>query len=103
MERGRAGPAASTGDSPQATPALGISALAVVLFIVALVLEQTGNEVEWLWPVAGVLGAVGAIMGWAAGRPRPRGRPLAAAVAGGLIFAVVLAWLIVALITGNLD
>jgi hypothetical protein len=75
MERGRPGTAASTEDSPQANAALGIAALAVVLFVLALVIAQEGND--WLWPVAGVVGAAGAVMGWTAGWPRPRGRSLA--------------------------
>ena len=49
-----------------------------------------------------VVGAAAAITGWSTGRPRPRGRALAAVVIGGLLFAVILAWAIVAGISGDL-
>lgn len=92
---------ASSGDSPLVNAALGISALAVVLFVVAIIIDADEGA-DWLWPVAGIVGLLGAVLGWLADPPRPRGRALIAVVAGGLIFAVILAWAIVALITGNL-
>lgn len=87
-------------ESPRVNAALGIAALAVALFIVAIVVAQDGND--WLWPLTGVVGAVAAITGWSAGRPRPRGRALIAVVVGGLLFALIAAWGIVGSITGDL-
>jgi len=85
-------------DSLQATAALGVAALGVILYVLAIFIAEGRNE--WLWPLALVLGAAGAIMGWMAGRPRPQGRALAV-VAGGLICALTLLWAIVAAITGD--
>jgi peptidoglycan/LPS O-acetylase OafA/YrhL len=87
-------------ESPRVNAALGIAAVAVALFIVAIVVAQEGND--WLWPLTGVVGAVAAITGWSAHRPRPRGRALIAVVVGGLLFALVAGWGIVGAITGNL-
>ena len=88
-------------DSPQANAALGVAGLGIILYVLAIFIAEERNE--WLWPLALVLGAAGAIMGWMAGRPRPQGRALAAVVAGGLICALTLLWAVVAAITGNWD
>ena len=88
-------------DTPsKATTALAVSGVAVVLYIVAMIVAQDSNE--WLWPLSGVVGLVGAVMGWAAGKPRPQGRALAAVVLGGLVFLTVLGWIIWAMATGNM-
>ena len=60
-------------ESPRVNVALGLAAVAVALFIVALVVAQDGND--WLWPLTGVVGAVAAIIGWSAQRPRPAVEP----------------------------
>ena len=81
------------------TMALGVSLVGLVLFIVAIMIAQEEND--WLWPVAGLIGGIGAVLGWMAGKPRPQSKALAAVVIGGLVFLVVLGWWIVATITGN--
>ena len=86
--------------SPRVNAALGLAGVAVALFVVAVIFAQEGND--WLWPLAGVVGAIAAISGWSADRPRPRGRALIAVVVGGLIFALIAGWVIVGAITGNL-
>lgn len=89
------------GESPRASAALGLAGVAVAVFVVAVILDdQEGND--WLWPLAGVVGAVAAITGWSADRPRPRGRALIAVVAGGLVFALIAGWVTVSATTGNL-
>lgn len=65
-----------------------------------MIVAQDGND--WLWPLTGVVGAAAALTGWSAGRPRPRGRALAAVVLGGLLFTVILVWGVVGGITGTL-
>ncbi len=81
--------------------ALALAGAAAVLYILAVFVAEESNA-DWLWPVSAVVGGAGAITGWSAGTPRPRGRALAAVVLGGLIFAVVLLWVIVAAISGDL-
>ena len=90
----------SRGDSPQANAALGVAGLGVILYVLAIFIAGEGRN-DWLWPLALVFGAAGAIIGWMAGRPRPQGRARAAVVAGGLICALTLLWAIVAAITGD--
>ncbi len=87
--------------SPLVNAALALAGVAVALFVVAVILDDQGGT-DWLWPLAGVVGAVAAISGWSADRPRPRGRALIAVVVGGLIFALIAGWVIVGAITGNL-
>ncbi len=86
--------------APRANIAVALAGVAVALFVVAIIVAQDGSD--WLWPLTGVIGAVAAITGWSAGRPRPQGRALAAVVIGGLVFTVILVWVIVAAITGDL-
>ena len=81
--------------------ALGVSGLALALFALAIVMGDDAVP-EWLWPVAGLFGLVGAVMGWMAGKPRPAGKAMAAVVMGGLVFVVILGWIIWAAVTGNL-
>lgn len=83
-----------------AAVALGISAVALVVYIIAMLMGDDAAP-EWLWPVAGILGLVGAVMGWMAGKPRPAGKAMAAVVLGGLVFVVILGWIIWAMATGN--
>ena len=85
--------------SSRANLALGLSGLAVVLFVIAMIVAQEDNS--WLWPVAGLLGGIGAVMGWTADRPRPQGKNLAGVIIGGLVFAAILGWVIWAATTGN--
>lgn len=80
--------------------ALGTAVVAVALYVVAMLAAEDDNG--WLWPVAGVVGAVAAIQGWQVGRSRPHGRALAAIVLGGLVFLTILAWVVVAAFTGDL-
>ena len=82
---------------PRTNAALGVSALAVVLYVVAMMLDENGDY-GWLWPVAGLAGAAGAVMGWQAGR---RGRALLAVVLGGLVFLSIVGWIVVAAISGE--
>jgi hypothetical protein len=91
----------STDTTSRANLALGVSALAVVLWIVAMIVAQETNG--WLWPLSGLVGAAGAITGWTAGKPRPSGKSLAAVILGGLVFAAILGWIVWAAATGNLD
>ncbi|HVE98498.1 MAG TPA: hypothetical protein VNA12_04895 [Mycobacteriales bacterium] len=86
---------------PRANTALGVSALAVLLYVVAMILDERGDY-GWLWPVAGLVGGAGAVMGWQAGRPRPRGRALLAVVLGGLVLLSIVGWIVVAAINGDL-
>lgn len=88
------------GSESRAKTAHRLAILAVVLYVVAMIVAQEKNE--WLWPVSGVVGAVAAIMGWSAGKPRPRGQALAAVIMGGLIFLSILGWIVWALATGNM-
>ncbi len=87
-------------DSSRANAALALAGGALLLYIIAMIVAQDDNG--WLWPLAGVVGAAAAITGWTAGRPRPRGRSLAAIVIGGLLFLLILGWAIVAAISGDL-
>lgn len=87
----------------RANVALGIALLAVLLYAVSVaVAGDDDTEYGWLWPVTGVTGAVAAVAGWRAGAPRPRGKALVATVLGGLVFIVILGWIVVAAITGDL-
>lgn len=85
----------------RANTALGIAVGGFVLYVIAMIVAQEDHG--WLWPLSGLLGAAGAITGWMAGKPKPRGRALAAVIVGGLVFAVILAWIIWAAATGNFD
>ena len=91
----------TTPDESKANLAVGLAILALVLYVVAMIIAQE-EENGWLWPVAGLVGGAGAVVGWMAGKPRPRGKALAAVILGGLIFITILVWTIVAAITGNL-
>jgi hypothetical protein len=84
----------------RANLAFGLAVVAVVLYVLAMIVAQEENG--WLWPVAGLLGGAAAVTGWMAGKPRPRGKALAAVVMGGLVFIVILVWTIVAAATGDL-
>ena len=81
--------------------AVGLAILGLVLYVVAMIVAQEEDN-GWLWPVAGLTGGAGAVVGWMAGKPRPRGKALAAVVVGGLVFVVILAWTVVAAISGDL-
>ncbi len=91
----------TTDSGSRANVALGVSALAVIVWVVAMIVAQEDND--WMWPLAGLLGGVGAVMGWMAGKPRPRSKALAAIVLGGIVFAMILGWIIWAAATGNFD
>jgi peptidoglycan/LPS O-acetylase OafA/YrhL len=83
--------------------ALSVALLAVVLYVVAMaVAGDDDSDYGWLWPVAAVVGGGAAIAGWRAGAPRPRGKALAATVLGALVFVVIVGWIVVAAITGDL-
>ena len=87
----------------RATTALGLALVALVLYVVAMaVAGDDDSSYGFLWPVAGITGGVAALAGWRAGAPRPRGRALGAMVVGGLVFIVILAWIVVAAFTGDL-
>ena len=86
--------------SSRANTALAVSGLAAVLFVVAMIVAQETNG--WMWPLAGLLGGVGAVMGLMAGKPRA-GKALAAIVLGALVFAAIVGWIIWAAATGNFD
>ena len=92
---------ATVHDSSRANLALALAGVGAALYILPVFIAEDSNS-DWLWPVSAVVGAAGAITGWTAGRPRPRGRALAAVVLGGLVFAVVLLWVIVTAISGDL-
>ena len=89
----------ATTDESRANMALGIAILALVLFVAAMFVA--GEDNDWLWPVAGVVGGIAAGMSWAAGKPRPHGKSLAAVILGGLIFLSIIGCIIVAMATGN--
>ena len=93
--------ATASTDSSNANVALGLSAAAALLFVVAMVVATDGND--WLWPLAGLLGGVGAFTGWRAGRPKPQGKALLAVVMGGIVFLFILGWIVWAMATGNFD
>ena len=86
--------------SSRATTAVAVSGLALVIYVVAMVMGDA-DAPEWLWPLAGLLGLVGAVLGWMAGKPRPAGKAMAAVVVGGLVFVTILGWTIWAAATGN--
>ena len=91
---------ATTDTTSRANVALGVAALGVLLYVIAIVLDDADGE--WLWPLAALVGGVGAVMGWLAGRPRPHGRALAAVILGALVFLAIVGWIIVAAATGNM-
>ena len=91
--------AATTATTSRANIALALATAGVVLFIIAMILPE--GDYEWLWPVAGLVGGAGSVMGWIAGRPRPQGRALTAVVLGGLVLLIILGWMIGAAATGN--
>ena len=83
--------------------ALGLARVSLVLYVVAMaVAGDDDSSYGFLWPVTGILGGVAAFMGWRAGAPRPRGKALAATVIGALVFLVILGWIVIAAITGDL-
>ena len=84
------------------TLALGLSVVGALLYVVAMFVAGEDGSNEWMWPVAGVLGLAGAIMGWMAGKPRPQGRALAAVVLGGLTAVIIIGWIVWAAATGNM-
>lgn len=88
------------GEASPANLALALAGVALALYVVAMIVAQDDNG--FLWPLAGLVGAAAAITGWKAGRPKPRGRALAAVVVGGLVFLVILGWIVVAAFTGDL-
>ena len=83
--------------SQRTNTALVVSTLAVVLYVVAMLLDENGGY-GWLWPVAGLAGGAGAVMGWQSGH---RGRALLAVVLGGLVFLSIVGWIVVAAISGE--
>lgn len=83
----------------RANVAVGLAGSAVVVFVIAMIVAQDGND--WLWPLAGVLGGTGAFAGWRASGPRPQGKALVAVVLGGLVFLFIVGWIIWAASTGN--
>ena len=89
----------ATTDDSRANMALGIAVLALVLYLVAMFVAGETND--WLWPLTGVVGGAAAVMGWTSGKPRPRGKSLAAVILGGLIFLSIIGWIVVAMATGN--
>ena len=91
---------AATENASRANIALGVSVAAVVLWVVAMIVAQEENG--WMWPLAGVVGAIGAVLGWTAGKPRT-GKAMAAIVLGGLVFLAIVGWIIWAAATGNFD
>jgi hypothetical protein len=88
----------SGSETSRANLALAISGVAVLMFLIAVV---AGDENDWLWPVAGLLGAAGAAAGWMAGKPKLAGKAMLAVVLGGLVFLFILGWIIWAAATGN--
>ncbi len=92
--------ASSASSASRASVAVGLAVTAVLLYVIAMAVAEDDNG--WLWPLAGVVGAAAALTGWTAGRPRPRGKALLAIVLGGLVFGIILAWIVVAAFTGDL-
>ena len=86
----------------RANLAAALGGVALILLIVAMFVAGDDDSANgWMWPVAGVLGLAGAIIGWMAGKPKPQGRALLGVVTGGLTAAVIIGWLIWAAATGN--
>ena len=96
---------ATSGDqaASRVNVALGLAVLAVLLYVVSVVVAGDDDSAYgWLWPVTAVVGGIAAVLGWRAGSPRPRGKALTATVLGGLVFAFIVGWIVVAAITGDL-
>lgn len=94
-------PSTAADSASRSTTALGVALVALVTFVIAQFVAADDNDpMGWLWPVAGLLGLVGAILGWRAQQP-PKGRALAAVIIGGLLFLMILGWVVVALISGE--
>ena len=91
----------ASADSSNANVALGLSAVAALLFVIAMVVANDGND--WLWPLAGVLGGIGAFLGWRVGGPKLQGKALLAVVMGGIVFLFLLGWIVWAAATGNFE
>jgi len=87
-------------DTSRANVAVGLAGAAALAFVIAMIVAEDDSN-EWLWPLAGLLGAAGAFAGWRAGRPRPQGKALVAVVLGGIVFLFILGWIIWAAATGN--
>ena len=90
-----------TPDESKANLGVGLAIVGLVLYVVAMIIAQEEDN-GWLWPVAGLTGGAGAVVGWMAGKPRPRGKALAAVIVGGLVFVIILGWIVVAAISGDL-
>ena len=100
MAQQKASGAGTPAESSDANVALGLARVALALYVVAMIVAEDDNG--WLWLLAGLVGGAAAIKGWMAGRPKPRGRALAAVVIGGLLCLAIIGWIIVAAITGDL-
>lgn len=60
----------TTTDESKANLALGLALLGLVLYVIAMIVAQEEDN-GWLWPVAGLTGGAGAVVGWmAASRAR---------------------------------
>lgn len=91
--------AAGTKTDSTANTALAVAVAAAALWIGLAAADADGPA--WLGVL--VLGGIGAYLGWrSGGGSRPAGRGLAALVIGGIAFAAVVLWMIVAAISGDL-
>lgn len=88
-------PRPTTESTQQANLALGLALAAIVTWIIAVVASgDSGDENGWLWVVMAALGLAALITGLRAGPGRPYGRALIAAVIGGLLVLLFLAFVI---------
>ncbi|MFN2418859.1 MAG: hypothetical protein ABR593_08045 [Candidatus Limnocylindria bacterium] len=107
---GEPAPTTATPEASRATPeasrantALAVAVVAAVFYVAAMIFDSDdGGAAGLLWPLSGLTGAAAAYLAWKAGAPRRRGRALAAFILGGLLFLMILGWVVVAAFTGDL-
>ena len=99
MENSAAGSTTEATTDSSANIALAVSLVALAVWIALAAADADGP----IWLAVLVLGGAGAFLGWrTGGGARPTGRGLAALVIGGIAFAAVVLWMVVAAITGDL-
>ena len=98
------GSTTATPEASNANTALAVAIVAAVLYVAAMIFANGDDEgaAGLLWPLTGLTGAAAAYLAWRAGAPRRRGRALAAFILGGLLFLLILGWVVVAAFTGDL-
>ena len=97
-------PMTGTPEASRANTALAVAVVAAVFYVAAMIFASGDDEgaAGVLWPLSGLTGAAAAYLAWKAGAPRRRGRALAAFILGGLLFLLILGWVVVAALAGIL-